>query len=131
MGVITLIPFACIDLVIYAVGGKLLNVTLELKFALLFLAGIILELWLRSDSGTAVVRPLVARMQQSRIWRELDKPNPRPIANSVTVTVGIVVLMSIAMFAAMMAAIAFIDRGLSSHVIDVVLDVWPLYAIVA
>ena len=68
---------------------------------MLFTLGAAFEFWLKSESGKAAMRPIAARMDKSRIWREFNKPL---IANSETVTITVLMLMTVAIMAVMLAA---------------------------
>jgi hypothetical protein len=85
IGAIKLAFFALIQWSVYAASGEWFNGKPIWRFLLLFyLAGASLELWLESDSAKATLAPIAARLDKSRIWRELKKPQ---IGNSPSLTV--------------------------------------------
>ncbi len=132
IGAIKLAFIAALLWGVYATSGVWLDLKLFWRFLLLYyLALAVLELWLRTDSAKAVTAPLSARLNKIRIWRQLNKPNPGPIANSVTLTVIVIAVIGAAIIAAMIAVIAVLDAGFSHRVIDAILGAWPIFAIIA
>jgi hypothetical protein len=129
-GAVTLIPLVFMESVLY-VGGAQFSLRLESRLLLLIVVAAALELWLRTDTAKAITAPLAARIGKSRIWRKFNKLNPGPIANSVTLTVIVFMLMCAGMMAAVIAVMACLDAGFSHRVIDAVLDAWRLYAGIA
>jgi hypothetical protein len=129
-GAITLIPLVFVEAVLY-VGGAQPSLRLESRLLLLIVAAGALELWLRTDTAKAITAPLAARIGRSRTWRKLNKPNPGPIANSVTLTVIVITVIGAAIIAAMIAVIAVLDAGFSHRVIDAFLGAWPIFAFIA
>jgi hypothetical protein len=132
VGAIQLVFIAALQWVVYAASSVWLDLKGFWLFLLLFyLALAVLELWLATDSAEAVTAPLAARLNKSRIWRHLNKPNPGPIANSVTLTVIVIAVICAAILAAMIAVIVALDAGFSHRVIAAILSAWPIFACVA
>ena len=77
IGAIKLAFIAALLWGVYAASGVWLDLKLYWRFLLFYyLALAVLELWLRTDSAKAVTAPLSARLNKTRIWRQLNKPNP-------------------------------------------------------
>ena len=99
------------------------------RFTLIFMGGgAALELWLQTNSAKAILAPIAARLDKSRVWRELNKPGP--IAGSVTLTVIVHMLLVEGMLALILAAVGIISNGFSG-VIDVFLFGWWIFAVIA
>jgi hypothetical protein len=128
IGVITYGLIAPIHLVTYAATGRWEGIASGWGLILFFGAGAALELSLRNDSAKAIMDPIAARIEKSTIWREFNKPQ---IANSVTVTGSVVMLMCAAMVAVMWAAMACIQYGFNGRALDAFLAVWPIFAVMA
>ena len=110
----------------YITTGIWFNLTPMWWFLLLFVAGAALELWLKTNSAKAIMAPITARLDKSRIWREFNKPL---IGNSQSLTVIVIVLMGAAMWAVMLAAMVCILHGFNGGALDAFLAGWPLLAI--
>jgi hypothetical protein len=130
IGAIKLAFIAALLWGVYAASGVWLDLKLFWRFLLLYyLALAVLELWLRTDSAKAVIAPITARFNRSRIWRELNKPQ---IGNSPSLTVIVLLSLYLAMIAVGLAVIGVIVNGFQVRgVIDTFLGAWPIFAIIA
>ncbi len=92
------------------------------------MAGAALELWLKTNSAKAIMAPVAARLDKSRIWREINKPL---IGNSQSLTVIVIVLMGAAMWTMMWALIICIRDGFNHRALHGFLAGWPFLALIA
>ena len=144
VGTFYFVFLAAIQWGLYAATGVWSNPLSRLDwwFALLFVAGAALELWLRTASAKAIMapigeriaarfEPIRARVDKSRIWRELNNR----IENSPSLTVTVLILMLAAMLAVMLAAMTlliYISEGFNSRVFyGFPASCWPFFAVLA
>jgi hypothetical protein len=127
-GAIALILNVIIDLIGYTTTGRWPRVWLEIRFMLFFAAGAALELWLRTHSAKAIMAPFAARLDKTRIWRELNKP---VTCNSPSLTFIVTLLMIAAMMTIIWASMMLFMEGINQRALDGFLSGWPFIAFIA
>ena len=130
LGAIKLAFFVSVQWGMYAVAGEWVKLTWLWWVLISFYgAAAALELWLQTDSAKGILAPIGARLNKSRIWRELNKPQ---IENSPSLTVIVLLSLYLAMIAVGLTVMGVIVNGFQLHgTIDTFLGAWPIFAIIA